>query len=977
MKAVLFLFILISGLLTPKMMQAAIAQVTSDATTNTIVNQSGNNFTIINGIEKGQNLFHSFSNFSVPTGGSALFNLTNTPNITTIFSRVTGENISHIDGLIQTLNGNHPVDLFLINPNGIMLGRDAKLDIGGSFVGTTANSIKFADGREFNAVNHDSLLLTMSVPVGLQLGNSPSQIQVQGYGNDSIVPSSNLGIVASPGKTIALVGGDVTFTGGVITGLAGRIEVGAVDSGTVNLTPTPTGWQLDYAQVENFRDIKFTQRSSLWNPDPLGNVFGGIQVVGRDIILDQSQIAAATAGTRQGGNITVNAERSLVLGGVNPHAQAPSAWIVNQVAPGATGNGGAVNIQAGDLILRDGAAIETLSFGAGAAGKVQVVADTVAASGAVALQSPLSLFDSTNSRIASQIYGSGNGGDVSLVVGKLRLEDGGTVATYVLPGATGQGGNIAVDVADEIYAVGMNPIDLLPSGITSVTVGRGNSGNIEVTADKFNLIDGGTITSITSRLAGIPGTGIGNAGDITLVAREYTNLIGVSPLSPVQNSFIGSLNTGSGNTGNVSVTTPLLSMQNGASLGVSTVPVIGGLGDSSQVQDLGSNGSVTLNVSDRLTISGVNPFTGGSTIINSINYSSRTPGDVTITTNQLQVLNGGVIGNSTLGSGDAGTLTIQANDILIDGENYFAAIVANAPILNESTRGLFGLPESPTGNTGVINIDTQQLTLRNQGFISITHQGMGNAGELNIQADQISLNTGGITATTASGKGGNINLAITNTLLMRNGSQMNVEAGGNGDGGNININAPVIVGLENSDIIANAVQGNGGNINITTQGLFGLKFRDQLTPESDITASSQFGVNGTVDINNFGVDPNSGLVELPANVMDPSQEIATGCTDNQGSSFVATGRGGIPQNPTQEVRSDVYGGLRLRTWSDIRNISTYSKTESVQAKITSSPEVLMQATSWHMNPEGKIELVANKASTQTQPPLTCTATPKR
>lgn len=226
-----------------------------DGTTNTIVNPNGNNFTILNGIQKGNNLFHSFSNFSVPTGGSATFDLTNTPNITTIFSRVTGGNVSNIDGLICKVNSSNPVSLFLMNSVGIVFGANARLNIGGSFVGTTANSIKFADGVEFSAVNSTTPpLLTMSVPIGLQLGSSASPIQVQGKGNDGIVPTSNFGIVSSPGKTIALVGGDITFTGGVITAPVGRIEVGAVGSGTVNLTPTPAGWQLGYAQVEDFRD---------------------------------------------------------------------------------------------------------------------------------------------------------------------------------------------------------------------------------------------------------------------------------------------------------------------------------------------------------------------------------------------------------------------------------------------------------------------------------------------------------------------------------------------------------------------------------------------------------------------------------------------------------------------------------------------------------------------------------------------------
>ncbi|MHC5827838.1 MAG: two-partner secretion domain-containing protein, partial [Nostoc sp.] len=148
-----FLFILTTGLFTLGMMRSAIAQITSDGTTKTTVNQSANNFTILNGIEKGNNLFHSFSNFSVPTGGSARFDLINTPNISTIFSRVTGGNVSNIDGLIQTINSKNPVSLLLINPSGIIFGANAQLNIGGSFIGTTANSIKFVDGVEFSAIN--------------------------------------------------------------------------------------------------------------------------------------------------------------------------------------------------------------------------------------------------------------------------------------------------------------------------------------------------------------------------------------------------------------------------------------------------------------------------------------------------------------------------------------------------------------------------------------------------------------------------------------------------------------------------------------------------------------------------------------------------------------------------------------------------------------------------------------------------------
>jgi large exoprotein involved in heme utilization and adhesion len=204
---------------------------------------------------------------------------------------------------------------------------------------------------------------------------------------------------------------------------------------------------------------------------------------------------------------------------------------------------------------------------------------------------------------------------------------------------------------------------------------------------------------------------------------------------------------------------------------------------------------------------------------------------------------------------------------------------------------------------------------------------------------------------------------------LRQGSNIIATAGGLGDGGNITINSPIIVALENSDIVANAFQGKGGNIQINTQGIFGLKYRNEFTLENDITASSQFGVNGTVDINNFGVDPSSGLVELPANVTDSSQQIASGCSANQGSRFVATGRGGIPQNPNQEVMSD-------HPWSDIRDISAYRKTQALQAQIPESSNILVQATSWHRNTQGKIELVTDKSPTQMQQQLTCATVTK-
>lgn len=112
------------------------AQIVSDDTVNTQVNQNGNIAEITGGETRGSNLFHSFQDFPVPTNNEASFQ--NAAEISNIFSRVTGGNISEINGAIRA-NGSS--NLFLINPAGIVFGEGASLNIGGSFYGSSASSI--------------------------------------------------------------------------------------------------------------------------------------------------------------------------------------------------------------------------------------------------------------------------------------------------------------------------------------------------------------------------------------------------------------------------------------------------------------------------------------------------------------------------------------------------------------------------------------------------------------------------------------------------------------------------------------------------------------------------------------------------------------------------------------------------------------------------------------------------------------------
>jgi large exoprotein involved in heme utilization and adhesion len=262
------------------------------------------------------------------------------------------------------------------------------------------------------------------------------------------------------------------------------------------------------------------------------------------------------------------------------------------------------------------------------------------------------------------------------------------------------------------------------------------------------------------------------------------------------------------------------------------------------------------------------------------------------------------------------------------------------------------------------------VNLQNGSQINSSSMGSGDGGTVEVNAGSLKLNQNAqINASTTSSDGGNLVLNVSQVLQMSDRSILNAGAGGTGNGGNISLSTLFLLGSGNSDIIATAVLGHGGNINITTDGIYGLAFRNQLTPENDITASSQFGVDGTVEITIPGVAPNSGLVKLPENLTDHSQQITTGCANQSSSSFVASGRGGIAPNPTYELISD-------RTWSDVRDTSAYLKPSNTTRIIAASPEALVSATGWHRNAEGKVELISAASTVQVRDKLTCAAVPK-
>ncbi|NDJ24830.1 filamentous hemagglutinin N-terminal domain-containing protein [Nostoc sp. B(2019)] len=1014
--------ILIAGMLLPTM-----AQVTSDSTTNTTVNQSGNNFTILNGIEKGNNLFHSFSNFSVPTNGSAIFDLVNTPNITNIFSRVTGGNVSNIDGLIRTINNTNSVNLFLLNPSGIVFGPNAQLNIGGSFIGTTATNIGFQDSSEFGTTNLTAPLLTMSVPIGLQFGANPGAII-----NRSIV--NGVGLQVPSGRSLVLAGGAIALEGGRLRSQGGQIELASVAAaGTLGLIMNGNDLRLSMPSDLQRGDISLSNAA---RANVSGTPGGRITVNAENLNLSggsqlRSGISGVGAPESRAGNIEINAANTININ---------ESGILNQVLANTVGNAGNIDITTGSLFMTNGSYLVTNTRGKGNAGQVNIQATkTVSVDGVDRFGEPSLILTGVNPGAI------GNGGDINITAESLSVTNGAYLASSTLSrgnagtinlqtktttfsGQDANGNSSFVSSAVATGGIGtagdlnIKTDDLfIVNGafVSTATLGKGDGGMMNIQATKTVSVDGvdrfGNPSFISTSVN--PGA-IGNGGELNITAES---------LSVTNGAYLVSSTLSRGNAGTINLQTKTATFSgqdaNGNSSFVSTAVATGGIGTAGDLNirtdalfvakgaflstaTLGQGNGGTMNIYantasfDGFGATGAATFAssavnetadgnGGAININAnslsvtngallttITVNPGSAGDINVNANTLEVLNGGQILSTSFGSGKAGTLTFNVSDrIILSGSDPTYSERSKLPGFNDAfstgaASGLFGnTVDGATGAGGDLQIRTGQLLIQDGASVSVSNQGTGNAGNLLVTADSIRLkNSASLRAESRAGSQGNIILNADN-ILLRQGSNITTDATGLATGGNITIKSPIILGLENSDISANAVQGRGGNIQITTQGLLGLKFRQQLTPENDITASSQFGVNGTVDINNFGVDPSSGLVELPVNLVDSSQQIATGCSANQGSSFVATGRGGVPQNPNQQVMSD-------RTWSDMRDISAYRKNGSVTAQMTTSPEVLVQATSWRRNAQGKIELLADKSVVNMQQALTCAAVPK-
>ncbi|MHC5767929.1 MAG: two-partner secretion domain-containing protein [Nostoc sp.] len=479
------------------------------------------------GAVRGTSLFHSFEKFSISAGRTAHFN--NAINIQNIINRVTGNSVSNIDGILKA---NGTANIFLINPNGIVFGPNASLNIGGSFVASTASSLNFADGTNFSATSGQTApLLTESVPIGLQFGTNarPIRNQSQASPNNAINTfGKGVGLQVQQGKTLALIGGDITLEGGNLTASGGRIELGSVAGNSlVGLSSTNQGWALGYEGVQNFQNIELTQQSDIPSTvDTSGKSGGNIHLQGqRVLVTDGSQIWALSLGTQPGGNLTVNASESVELG--------LNAFLSSGTID--TGNSGDINITTRNLIVKDGAQVVMFNLGSGLAGQLTINAsDSVELIAGIPISPLPDGSDLISSGLFSATYGAQNAGNIIINTGKLRIEGGAAISTssegilgrfsnQLIP-ATGNGGDLIVNASESVELIGTSANGSRLSSLFAGTQGPGNGGNVTLTTGRLIIKDGAAITvSSEARKnvnyqGGVPNFGL--AGELNISARS-------------------------------------------------------------------------------------------------------------------------------------------------------------------------------------------------------------------------------------------------------------------------------------------------------------------------------------------------------------------------------------------------------------------------------------------------------------------------
>jgi filamentous hemagglutinin family protein len=993
----------------------AIAQITPDGTlpNNSSFKLEDNTRIIEGGTRAGTNLFHSFSEFSVPNRSTAFFN--NPLDIQNILTRVTGNSISNINGLIRTQG---TANLFLINPNGIVFGQNARLNVGGSFVATTANEIGFGNQGFFSATNPNNPALLTINPTALFYNQIAATASIQNN-------SSATGLRVPNGKSLLLVGSDITMNNGDLFAFGGRVELGGLAApGTIELVSNNNNdLSLSFPANVQRADVSLSNGARVdVEKGGGGNIVvnaRNLNITGGSVLNGGIEQGLASVGA-QAGDITLNATGEIKVAQSSIYNDVGSNTLVgfinndgNIVGFPTYGNGGNINISSGSLSLTNGAYLSASTYGQGDAGSVKINAET---SVTVSNSSVRSNVSDSNLIYQGFIYffsGRGKSGGISIDTGSLTVANSAELNSSTTGRGIGRAGNIVIKARDQVLFNNGFALSRLELG------GIGKAGDISITTDGSVLVTGVPSNTADARIGQLVSAtfGEGDAGSIMIKAGNNVEFDGRGSDAYT----LVAEDRGVGNAGNITINSLTLSVRNGARLVTTT-------------ESQGDAGSVDVTASDSVSLN-------NGSILSFVNPSGNGKGgNININTNSLSLTNGAEFATATSGRGDAGNIKIEATDsVNISGSSSDRPsklrtatdsnstgkggnITVGTQNLRVSDGGLLDARTENNSDGGSITLKVKQAEILNGGRVVSTSSSAGNAGKITIDAtDRVIINgsnrafndlvapfgtavepieasTGLFVLAQSTGSAGNIDVTapqirLNNTvrlnaestlgsggdiilnfadLLLRRGSRISTSAGTagtGGDGGNITINAPngfiVAVPNENSDITANAYTGSGGRVQINASGIYGTQFRELENPlTSDITASSEFGASGTVIFNTLNVDPSKGLVPLTIDVVDVARLVGDNiCARTAKSNFAYIGRGGLPTSPNNTLNSNAM-------WEDWRLTGVQSRTEQQSRENSKSPlwqggennssypTQIVEAQSWIIE-NGEVTLIAN------------------
>ena len=823
---------------------------------------------VINGgAHRGGNLFHSFRDFNVKAGQQVYF--ANPAGVERILSRVTGENPSRIAGTLGVL-GN--ADLFLLNPNGIIFGRNARLDLRGSFLATTASRLIF-DNYSFDTLNPVAPpLLTISTPTGLQMGADAGLIVNRSQ-------ADGVGLQAATGQSLSLISPTIRFEAGKVTAPA-NVELATPVSGTVQLSDSAP---FSYADVTSFGEIL------LKDADIEATGSAKIRLRAGNLMMNGSNLSIETGESARAGAIELTATEAVQMRGssIRTVANLESA-----------SRGAAIEIDSPELTILSGAKIETNTVGRYAAGNIVIRAedfrlDRTRAELAAGNSAPY--ITSVTPEAAS-----GDSGTISITANQLAIRDGAYITTVT--NGDGNSGTLRIKAENIQVGGGQNGFSYLGtfSGQNAEASNRGNAGRIIIDADRLTLTGEVALGSLT--------TGFGQAQAVILRIRDR--------LAVLNGGQVFSTTSGAGNAGTIQIQANELLIQ----------------GVQIDQTGLATPGYIYTSSESSYSTSSPEPETYGDA------------GNIDIQVNRLSLLDGAYIDSGTFTSGNGGSITISAEDILIASARYGNSNLTLGGIYASAQVRQLGNVRLDPGDGGSITITANRLDIRSGGTLSVSGEGRGRAGSLLVNANAITLNQSNLSAQTERGNRGSIRLNATGAVSLRENSAITTNATRQATGGNIQVDSPFLITQDNSDITANAVRGQGGNIAISANRIF--------DPTSQITATSQLGLDGRVSFSGLDANPSQAVTKLPETPTDASQQIVQRCTGTgiaNSNEFIVTGRGGLPAG-VQETLSQDEG------WWDWRSVAPQARQSSsaLQARLPESP---IEAQSWRINSQGNVELV--------------------